>query len=163
MAPNPHTLKPDCIFCQIVSGQSLSHTIWQDDKHVAFLSIFPNTAGFTVVTTKDHLGSYAFDQSDEVLSGLIIASKKVAKILDHYFEDVARCGLFFEGFGVDHLHSKLFPMHGTAPLDQWKPLESRGVDTYFEQYPGYLSSHNSHRASDEVLADLAKKIRASYS
>lgn len=154
--------KNDCIFCLIAHKQVPAHTIWEDDKHVAFLSIFPNTEGFTVVATKDHLDSYAFAQSDEVLQNLIVATKKVALILDNYFNDVARCGMFFEGFGVDHLHSKLFPMHGTAPLKEWRKLESgKKIDTYFEQYPGYLSSHDSHRASDEKLAELANKIRSS--
>lgn len=44
----------DCIFCKIVKGQAPSHKIWEDEKHLAFLSTFPNTKGFTVVITKNH-------------------------------------------------------------------------------------------------------------
>ena len=151
----------DCIFCDIAAGKAPSHTIWEDDHHIAFLSIFPNTEGFTVVTTKEHHGSYAFEQSDEVLGQLILATKKVANILDNYFDDVSRCGMFFEGYGVDHLHSKLFPMHGTAQVKDWEAIESKLTKTYFEQYPGYLSSHDSHRADDDQLAKLAKQIKES--
>ncbi len=151
----------DCIFCQIVSGNIPSHKIWEDDQHLAFLSIFPNTEGFSVVIPKQHYGSYAFDQDNAVLQDLIVATKKVAKILDHYFIDVSRCGMFFEGFGVDHLHSKLYPMHGTGDLNSWAPIESKTIRTYFDQYPGYLSSNDSDRADDRELADLAEKIRAS--
>ena len=151
----------NCIFCQIAAGQAPAHKIWEDDEHVAFLSIFPNTKGFTVVTSKQHHGSYAFAQSDEVLSKLILATKKVAQILDNYFDDVSRCGMFFEGFGVDHLHSKLFPMHGTGQMSDWQMIESKS-DTYFEKYPGYLSSNDSHRADDEKLAELAENIRNSH-
>lgn len=150
----------NCVFCQIVANALPSHTIWEDDRHIAFLSIFPNTEGFTVVATKEHHGSYAFEQSDEVLSGLILATKRVAQILDSYYDDVARCGMFFEGWGVDHLHSKLFPMHGTGGLKEWKMIEDKRIDTYFEKYPGYLSSNDSHRAGDTQLAELAEKIRA---
>ncbi len=103
-----------CIFCDIVAGKSPCHKVWEDDEHLAFLSIFPNTKGFTVVIPKEHHSSYAFEQSDEVLSKLVIATKQVALLLDKAFDDVGRTGMFFEGYGVDHLHSKLFPMHGTG-------------------------------------------------
>ena len=41
-----------CIFCQIVEGKAPCHKIWEDEHHLAFLSIFPNTDGFTVVIPK---------------------------------------------------------------------------------------------------------------
>lgn len=149
----------DCIFCSIVKGIIPAHKIWEDQHHLAFLSIFPNTEGFSVVIPKQHYGSYAFAQDDRVLTDLILATKKVAQILDNYFEDVSRCGMFFEGFGVDHLHSKLYPMHGTGNLNDWKMVESKHFNQYFDKYPGYLSSNDSDRADDEKLAELAKKIR----
>ena len=146
----------DCIFCKIVKGESPCHKIWEDDNYLAFLSIFPNTEGFSVVITKEHYPSYAFDLSEEVLSGLVLASKKVAKLLDSKLEDVGRTGMIFEGFGVDHVHTKLFPMHGTKMLE-WKPLKSN-VDKYFEKYEGYISSHDYKRADDSVLVKLSEKI-----
>jgi histidine triad (HIT) family protein len=148
----------DCIFCQIVKGEAPCHTIWEDDGHLAFLSISPNTAGFSVVVTKQHYPSYAFQLPDEVLQALIIAVKKVALLLDERLEGVGRTGMIFEGFGVDHLHAKLFPMHGTAHMKAWRPLSVQ-VDTYFERYEGYISSHDYKRADDVALAALAKSIR----
>lgn len=146
-----------CIFCQIVCGTSPSHQIWEDDKHLAFLSIFPNTLGVTVVITKEHYPSYIFDLSDEVSQGLFQAAKKVGKLLDSHLEDVGRTSLVAEGFGVDHAHFKLFPMHGTK-ISSWKPLHSK-VDKYFDKYEGYISTHDYQRADDNLLARLAKKIR----
>ncbi len=148
----------DCVFCKIVKGEAPSHKIWEDDKHLAFLSIFPNTEGFSVVITKEHFPSYAFELPDDVLAGLVIAAKKVSQQIDKAFEDVGRTGLIFEGFGVDHIHAKLFPMHGTADMKKWSPIESK-IDKFYEQYPGYISSHDSGRADDTKLAAIAKKIR----
>lgn len=148
----------DCIFCKIVKGEAPSHKIWEDEKHLAFLSIFPNTKGFTVVITKEHYPSYAFDLPEDVLKDLILASRKVAKLLDEKLEDVGRTGMIFEGFGVDHVHAKLFPMHGTAEMEEWQNVKSN-VDKYFEKYEGYISSHDYKRADDKELAELAKKIR----
>ncbi len=147
----------DCIFCKIAKGEAPAHKIWEDDKYLSFLSIFPNTEGFSVVITKEHYPSYPFDLPEDVLIGLVKAAKQTAKLLDTKLDDVGRTGMFFEGFGVDHVHAKLFPMHGTK-MTEWKPLKSN-VDKYFEKYEGYISSHDYKRENDEKLADLAKKIR----
>lgn len=146
----------DCIFCAIARSEAPCHKIWEDDRHLAFLSIFPNTPGFSVVITKDHYPSYAFDLPDDVLSGLVTAAKQVGKLLDEKLGDVGRTGLIFEGFGVDHIHAKLFPMHGTKS-EQWQQHKSN-VDKYFEYYEGYISSHDYQRADDDALARLAAEI-----
>jgi histidine triad (HIT) family protein len=146
-----------CIFCDIVAGKSPCHKVWEDEHHLAFLSIFPNTKGVTVVIPKAHYSSYAFDLPDNVLTALMLATKSVAKLLDAKLDDVGRTGMIFEGFGVDHVHAKLFPMHGTSDLKTWRPIESR-VDKYFLQYEGYLSSHDHLRADDNELALLAKHL-----
>ena len=150
--------KPDCLFCAIVSGDVPSHRVWEDDAHIAFLSIFPNTEGVTVVIPKGHHSSYAFDLPDTDLSALMLATKKVAKLLDLKLTDVGRTAMVFEGYGIDHVHAKLFPMHGTADMNTWKPIESK-VEKYFTQYEGYISSHDYERADDATLAALAKEIR----
>jgi len=148
----------ECIFCKISRNELPCHKIWEDSNHLAFLSIYPNTEAFTVVITKEHYPSYAFDLPEKVLSSLVIASKKVGKLLDEKLEDVGRTGLIFEGFGVDHIHAKLFPMHGTGQMETWQPINSN-VDKYFEQYEGFISSHDYKRADDRQLAELARKIR----
>jgi len=148
----------NCIFCKIVAGLSPCHKIWEDKKHIAFLSIFPNTEGFSVVIPKAHYSSYAFHLPDTVLTDLIIATKKVAHLLDKKLKDVGRTGMIFEGFGVDHVHAKLFPMHGTQQKGDWMRHAS-SVNKYFKIYEGYISSHDFTRADDAELALLAKKIR----
>ena len=89
---------------------------------------------------------------------MVIATKKVGKLIDAAFDDVGRTGMIFEGFGVDHVHAKLFPMHGTK-MKNWKAMSSN-INKYFDQYEGYISSHDFKRADDKVLAALAKKIRS---
>ncbi len=148
----------DCIFCKIVSGEASCHKIWEDELHLAFLSIFPNTEGFSVVITKEHYPSYAFDLPENVLIELVKAAKQTAKLLDAKLENVGRTGMIFEGFGVEHIHAKLFPMHGTK-IAEWKQHKS-SVDKYFEKYEGYISSHDYKRADDGKLAALAKKIKS---
>jgi len=88
----------------------------------------------------------------------MLAVKEVAKLLDSKLEDVGRTGMMFEGFGVDHIHAKLFPMHGTTNMEEWQQLKSN-VDKYFDKYEGYISSHDYKRADDSELSELVKKIK----
>ncbi len=149
----------DCIFCNIARGTAPAHLLWEDQSHMAFLSIFPNTPGFSVVIPKAHYSSYGFAQSDEVLCELVVAAKKTALLIDRALAGVARTGMILEGYGVDHLHAKLFPMHGTGEDSAFKKISSR-VDKFFDRYEGYLSSHDCARADDSALAELAAHIRA---
>lgn len=148
----------NCTFCKIVQGIEPCHKIWEDDEFLAFLSIFPNTDGFSIVIPKIHYSSYAFDLPDDVLCKLILAAKKVGKQIDARLDDVGRTGLILEGFGVDHVHAKLFPMHGTARLSKWEPITAF-QETYFKRYDGYISSHDCERRSDKELDKIARKIR----
>ncbi len=147
-----------CIFCQIAQGKAPAHIIWKDKKHMAFLGIFPNTDGFTVLIPKKHYSSYFAEVDSKVVCDLLKAAQKVAKLLDKKLVDVGRTGLIFEGFGVDHLHAKLIPMHGTADMTKWKPITSKNKK-FFKKYEGYISTHDYKRASDEKLAKLADQIR----
>lgn len=148
-----------CIFCEIANNKSKAHIVWEDKNHLAFLSIFPNTEGVTVVIPKKHQTSYIFDQSEEVINDLVLASRQVAYKIDAAFEDVGRTSLMFEGFGVDHLHAKLFPMHGTNS-NTWKKRISN-INKYFKKYEGYISSHDHKREDDKKLAKTAAKIKKS--
>ena len=151
------TTTDNCIFCQIVSGTAPAHVVWEDEKHIAFLSIFPNTEGVTVVTTKEHHNSYVFDVPLAVSLPLFESARTVARRIDAAYEDVGRTALVFEGFGVDHIHAKLFPLHGTMD-SSWKK-HSSPIDTYFPRYQGYISSNDAVRADDESLSQTARHIR----
>ena len=152
-------MSESCIFCKIIKNEMPCHLVDENEDFMAFLTIFPNTLGATVVIPKKHYPSYAFDLEDDVLTGLMLYTKQIAKKLDHFFEDVGRTAMVFEGFGVDHIHAKLFPMHGTKQIhENWKQVSSN-VDKYFDQYEGYISSHDFKRADDGELAKLAEGIR----
>jgi len=149
-----------CIFCEIAAKNIKSHIIWENDTHLAFLSIFPNMKGVTVVIPKRHFSSYALNLPNEELSNLVLAAKHVAvNILDKKLEGVGRTGLVLEGFGVDHVHAKLFPLPNTVSyVKNWQPVQSN-VNYYFTQYPGYICTNDGQRARDEELAELAEILR----
>ncbi|QSB13471.1 HIT family protein [Natronosporangium hydrolyticum] len=141
-------------------GERQAKMIWRSANYVAFLSIYPNTPGATVVIPIEHYTSYVATAPAEVSAGLQLAAVEVAQLLDTAFPDVARTAIVYEGYGVDHLHAKLFPLHGTAELkDRWRPIHSN-VKTTFDTYQGYVSSHDGPPASDDELSEIAEQIRA---
>ncbi len=150
-----------CPFCEIVKGNLQTPGIfWQDEEFMAFLSIDPNTEGFTCVIPKKHFDSDVLKMPDDILQRFIIASKKVAQILENYFEDVGRVGLIIEGTGIDHAHIKLVPMHGTEDLKKgiWKQILS-DKQFWFDKYEGWISSGSGPKADSEKLKQLAEALK----
>lgn len=152
-----------CIFCEIAQGRFDTPGIfWQNDEFMAFLSIDPNTEGFSCVIPKEHHGSDIMKMPDETLQKLILASKHVAGILENYFEDTGRVGVIMEGTGIDHAHVKLVPMHGTENLKrgEWQQVLS-GKEFWFDKYEGWICSGGGPKADPEKLKLLAENLRAS--
>jgi diadenosine tetraphosphate (Ap4A) HIT family hydrolase len=152
-----------CIFCEIAQGHFDTPGIfWQDNQFMAFLSIDPNTEGFTCVIPKEHHGSDIMKMPDEALQKLILASKYVAGILENYFEDTGRIGVIMEGTGIDHAHVKLVPMHGTENLKrgEWQQVLS-GKEFWFDKYEGWICSGGGPKADPEKLKMLAERLRSS--
>jgi len=147
-------MKTECIFCKIVKGEIPAVKIWKDKKHIAILDINPNTEGVTLILTKKHFDSDATDMPNKEYNELMIAAKKVAKLLEQKLK-VKRVAIVIEGLGIDHVHIKLYPLHG---------LKAKFIETwanekiYFDKYVGYISTQIGPQKSIEELGKLAKKI-----
>ena len=154
------TKENKCIFCEIITGTIPAQIFWGDDDFIAFLSIDPNTEGFTCVIPKQHYRSDVLKMPDEILQKFILASKKVANILESYFSDVGRVGLIMEGTGIDHAHIKLVPMHGTENLKdgKWEQFLSE-KEIWFDKYEGWICSSGGPMANNEDLKNLATPIK----
>ncbi len=92
-----------------MNGEAKAYKIFEDKNYLAILDILPYAEGQTVVVRKKHLDSRIFENSDAEIKGITMASKKVAKMLEKALNPERVC-LVFEGKGVSHLHSKLYPM-----------------------------------------------------
>ena len=130
----------NCIFCKIAKGEIPSVKIWEDEKHLAILDINPNTEGMTLVLTKEHYDSDPTEIPDKNLKELIIAAKKVAKILKKKLK-VQKVGFVIEGLGVNHIHVKLYPIYPSNESE------------------GYITTKLGPQKSIEELNKLAERIR----
>ncbi len=145
----------NCIFCKIVKGEIESIKIWEDDKFLAILDVNPNTKGMTLVLTKEHYNSYAFDMPDEIYSEFMVAAKKVAKTLEKGL-NVTRVAMVMEGMGVNHVHLKLYPLYGVGKEFKEVPAKEK---IYFEKYDGHISTQLGPRVDKEELKKIAEEIR----
>jgi diadenosine tetraphosphate (Ap4A) HIT family hydrolase len=148
-----------CLFCRIASGEEKSYIIMENKTHLAFLDAFPLVNGQTIVIPKKHFSGYAFDMPADDLKKLMAFTQRVAKRIDSAL-GAERCMQVFQGYAIDHVHTKLFPV---------KQVKERVVneETYRtligllkpNWYSGFIiSMSGKERESDEKLKRLADKI-----
>ena len=129
------------LFAQIVRGKLPQWRIWEDEDHVAFLTPFANTPGFTVLVPRRHLSSDIFAIEKDSLGALLGAAHTVAGILKTAFK-IRRCGMIFEGFEIDYAHIKLVPIIDEAPRSDGLSVQPviHGSTDFHQKYQGYVSS-----------------------
>ena len=72
------------IFTKILTGEIPAHKILENDKYLAFLDIRPVNPGHTLVIPKQEV-DYIFDMEDDLLKGLVVFAKKVARAIGRAF------------------------------------------------------------------------------
>lgn len=145
----------NCIFCSIAQHRAGSAVIWEDDDFISFLDIYPNTLGQALVIPKEHVPSYIFDADPSVASGIMEAARVVAGKLERGLS-VQRVNLVFEGLEVNHLHAKLYPVHGVREkFERIVPDDT----VYFEKYSGFISTLHGPEADHDSLMKVAARIR----
>ena len=144
----------ETIFSKIVNGELKSWKVWEDDKHLAFLTPFPNTPGLTVVIPKTNTGDYIYNLEEDDFKSLFSATKTVARILEKAF-NTPRVALVFEGTGVAHVHAKLYPLHGelAGKTDVWSPHTE-----FTLEYRGWITTVEGPKMDDEELDKIQKQI-----
>jgi histidine triad (HIT) family protein len=141
------------LFDKIVAREIPAWIVYEDDNYLAFLTPFANTPGVTVVIPKQNPGEYIFDMDDAAIAGLMVAAKKTARHIEKGL-GVERVAVVFEGEMVPYVHVKLYPMHNFALDRSTFPKQQ----VFFPQYPGYISTVEGPKMSDEQLAEIQQKI-----
>ncbi|KZF25465.1 hypothetical protein L228DRAFT_76990 [Xylona heveae TC161] len=143
------------LFARIVRGEEEQWRLWQSPSHVAFLTPFGNTPGFTVLIPRKHLDSDIFALPDAEYRALVDALYDVAALLRRKLH-VPRAGIVFEGMELDYAHAKLIPIYEQAPGASEK---SPPQQTYKQVYEGYVSSQPGPEAVTETLLPLTVALQ----
>ncbi len=70
----------DCVFCQILRGESPASFVYQDDTVVAFMDIQPITHGHMLVMTREH-GVLMNDVDDQAAMRTFRVARKLATVV----------------------------------------------------------------------------------
>jgi histidine triad (HIT) family protein len=96
----------DSIFTKIIKGEIPAHKIYEDDKTLAFLDLFPKSPGHVLVIPKIQIDK-AYELPDEYHDALWQTVRKLAKHMDK----VLGKRIFIKVIGTDvpHAHVHLIP------------------------------------------------------
>lgn len=128
----------DSIFTKIVNGEIPCHKIYEDEKTLAFLDIYPKNEGHTLVIPKVAPAEFVWDLNDDTYRALMDTTRKVAlrlrEVLPYKYVHEA-----IVGTDIPYAHTHLVPFDTTAQLHQ----------------PQRTDQEPNHSA----LAALAEKLR----
>lgn len=102
------------IFSRIVSGEIPCYKIAETADYLAFLDVRPQAKGHTLCIPKREI-DYIFDMDDDLLAGLTVFAKKVAKAVEKVVP-CKRIGIAVIGLEVPHAHVHLIPLQSIADL-----------------------------------------------
>ena len=109
----------DCIFCKIVRGEAPAAKVYEDERTLVLLDIFPVTDGHTLVITKEHAANF-FAASLAALQAVMATAKRVAHAIDSVLHPdglmVFQLNGAAAGQSVFHYHLHLMPRAHGEPL-----------------------------------------------
>ncbi|KAI4115074.1 MAG: hypothetical protein LQ338_007910 [Usnochroma carphineum] len=147
------------LFACLVRGELPQWRVWEDKKHVAWLTPFSNTPGYTVLVPRKHLSSDIFSLDNEDYTDMVTAAYRVAQLLKEAF-GTTRCGMFFEGFEIDYAHIKLVPVHDNGTVDGRPFTPVPGQIAFQNKYEGFLTTQFGPLCTDtEALTEKANSLR----
>lgn len=94
-----------CIFCQIAEGKSPSYQLYEDDRFMAFLDIFPRVRGHALLIPKKHY-LWVYDIPD--FSGYWNVALKVTRAMQRALKPTF-VTYVTHGLDVPHAHIHILP------------------------------------------------------
>jgi len=93
---------PDSVFTKIIKGELPSDKVYEDEKTIAIIPLYPTTKAHVLVIPKIQVDQF-IDLPDEYYMPLMASVKKVAAKI-RSVENPKRVGLKIEGTEVPHAH-----------------------------------------------------------
>jgi len=111
-----------CIFCKIVNGEMPSYKVYEDDRVLAFLDIYPAAHGHTLLIPKKHYANIEETPEDE-LAYLMKIVKKIGFMMKENLGaegyNVCENNDPVAGQEIPHLHFHIVPRKEGDGLSSW--------------------------------------------
>jgi histidine triad (HIT) family protein len=132
--PEPDGAAAPCIFCEIIAGRAPAYKVYEDDRTIAFLDLFPLTRGHLLVVPKRHAPRLT-DLHDGEFGDYLRAVSRVCERINRLSTDYniglnqgAKAGQI-----VFHLHFHVIPRYdeanpfGTKPRQRLVDADAKAV------------------------------------
>jgi histidine triad (HIT) family protein len=118
-------MHPDCVFCEIVSGELPADHVYQDDRTIAFMDLNPATRGHLVVVPRAHAADVTGASLEDWLA-VAATARRMARWVTGAFKaggvDLLQANSSDESVGsqtVFHLHVHVLPRYHDDRLGIW--------------------------------------------
>ena len=105
-------MNEDCIFCQIVKKKIPSKNVFEDERYLAFLDIFPISNGHTIIVPKKHYRNLE-DIPEQELSEIFKIAKKLAVLIHNKLKidgyNILQNNFESAGQEINHFHIHIIP------------------------------------------------------
>ena len=105
-------MNEDCIFCQIIKKKIPSKNVFEDNRFLAFLDIFPISKGHTIIVTKKHYRNLE-DIPEQELAGIFKVVKKLAVLIHNKLKidgyNILQNNFESAGQEINHFHIHIIP------------------------------------------------------
>ena len=129
------------IFAKIIRGEAPSYKLYEDDDVLAFLDVFPQSYGHTLIIPKRSAARNLLDVDADALSKMMLALQKLTRVITEELQpdgvQIAQFNGAPAGQTVFHIHLHIVPrfngdnleMHATAKADpaELEKLQARLV------------------------------------
>lgn len=128
------------IFTKIIKREIPAFIIHEDDLFIAFLDINPIQKGHTLIVPKTEI-DYFFDIEDDLLSQMLLFTKKIAKAIKKTIE-CKKISMSVIGLEVPHAHIHLIPINKMS-------------DANFSNDPIKMSDEDMHKICMAIKTNIS--------
>lgn len=128
------------IFTKIIKREIPAFIIHEDDLFIAFLDINPIQKGHTLIVPKTEI-DYFFDIEDDLLSKMLLFTKKIAKAIKKTIE-CKKISMSVIGLEVPHAHIHLIPINKMS-------------DANFSNDPIKISDEDMHKICMAIKTNIS--------
>ncbi|HEY1041682.1 MAG TPA: HIT domain-containing protein [Candidatus Paceibacterota bacterium] len=114
------------LFEKIIAREIPAHIVYEDDHHIAFLDIFPDAPGHTLLVPKK-VTRWFYEMSEEEFATLMTTGHKLTKHLNEKLGSES-VKLLIYGEKVPHTHLHLIPLYPEGyplPTDTLEQMTER--------------------------------------
>lgn len=118
-------MNPDCVFCEIVSGELPADHVYQDDRTIAFMDLNPATRGHLLVVPRVHVADVLSASLEDWLA-VAATARRMARWVTGAFKaggvDLLQVNSYDQAVSaqtVSHLHVHVLPRYHDDQLGIW--------------------------------------------